>query len=164
MNLEELVFLDDLARSMEKAAKREITLVTPKLKHPILEIWEPDQSVTVPVGEKKVVFLFEIDKLQYGVIRKIANFPVYGNEASTGTPDEVYWYVDNISQFDKPLTICLGEPNTPATVLKFFKHQIRWEAKNKGTTNHKYRIVNMGKVGHIEDRDVIEELAYRGLF
>jgi len=164
MNLEELVLLDDLARSMEKAARRETLLVTPKAKHPVIEIWEPDQTATLAPGKRGVIFNFEIDKTQYGVVRKISNFPTYSNAGTTGIADEFYWYVDQISQFSKPITICLGEPNTPATVLKFFRHQSRWEAKNNGSVDHKYRVTNFGKVSHIEDRDVLEELASRGVF
>jgi hypothetical protein len=156
--------LVQVALTLNATKRGPIQLVTPKLKNPLLEIWIPDQTVTVPVGQRKIIFQFDIDKTLYGVIRKIANFPSYSNAKTTGVPDELYWYIDQISQYDKPITVCLGEPNSLTPVLKFFKTQVRWEAKNNGDADHPYRIINMGKVGSIEDRDVIEQLAFQGVF
>jgi hypothetical protein len=114
----------------------------------ITSIPTPHQTATVPAGETKKVFEFNLPKDSIGFILRIANVYYPG--------DIVRWKIDGKEVDTGHIRRVIGSINSPTEVVPWFRIPFYvsdvWEVTNRDTEDHEYEVLNEGF--YIEKKDL----------
>jgi len=131
---------EELAILLGQEVVRQKAVELPPTLPMITNIPSPHQVATVPAGDTRIVFRFNLPKGCVGFILRIANVYYPG--------DIVRWKIDGKEVDIGHIRRVIGSINLPTEIVPWFRMPFHvsdvWEVENKDTEDHDYEVLNEG--------------------